>query len=76
MLVLTATAIPATLASVDRSRGFAAARFLSGQMTLARTMAVARGTTLALVFDRRARGIVFRLYRDGNRNGVPNELLE
>ena len=39
-------------------------------MALARTQAVARGTTLALVFDRTARGIAFRVHRDGNRNGV------
>jgi prepilin-type N-terminal cleavage/methylation domain-containing protein len=70
VLVLTATAIPDTLASVDRSRGLAAARFLAGRMALARTQAVARGTTLALVFDRTARGIAFRVHRDGNRNGV------
>ena len=31
---------------------------------------MARGTTLALVFNRTARGIAFRVHRDGNRNGV------
>lgn len=70
VLILTATAIPVTLTSVDRSRGFAATRFLAGRMALARTQAVARGTTIALVFERTARGIAFRVHRDGNGNGV------
>lgn len=69
-LTLGAIAIPAALAAVDRSRGYAAARFLAARMTLTRTQAVARGTTLALVFERGRRGIWFRVHRDGNRNGV------
>lgn len=70
ILVLTATAIPSLLGTVDRSRGYAAARYLAGRLTLVRTQAVNRGVTVALVFQRDRRGISYRAYRDGNRNGV------
>lgn len=70
ILVLSAIAIPHALASVDRLKGRAAARFLAARMTLARAQAVSRGRTTALVFQRDWRGIAFRVHQDGNRNGV------
>lgn len=70
ILVLTATAIPSLLGTIDRSRGYAAARFLASRLTLARTQAVNRGATVALVFTRDQRGFAYRVHRDGNRNGV------
>jgi type II secretory pathway pseudopilin PulG len=70
MLVLSAIAIPQVLAGADRSKGLAAARFLAARMTLARAQAVSRGATMALVFQRERRGVAFRVYEDGNRNGV------
>lgn len=70
ILVLSAVALPQVLAGVDRSKGLAAARFLAARMALARAQAVGRSATVALVFDRDPRGISFRAYEDGNRNGV------
>lgn len=39
-------------------------------MALARAEAVGRGASVALVFARERRGLSFRAYQDGNRNGV------
>jgi Tfp pilus assembly protein FimT len=70
ILVLSGIAIPRAFASLDHSRGLAAARFLAARMALARTQAVSRSATMALVFERDARGVAFRVYQDGNHNGV------
>ena len=52
-LVLSAMAVPAVLAGLDRSRARAAARFLSARMALARSQAVARSAAVALRFAER-----------------------
>jgi Tfp pilus assembly protein FimT len=65
-----AIAVPELLGSVSRARGLAAARFLATKVAQARTQAVARSTTIALVFVEGPIGISFRAYEDGNRNGV------
>ena len=70
VLVLSAMAMPRALAAVDHSKGLAAARFVAARMALARSQAVSRTATVALVFERGSRGIAFRVYEDGNRNGV------
>ena len=69
-LVLSGMAVPQLLASVDRSRARAAARFLAARMALARSQAVARSQTVALRFARDAVGISLTAYVDGNGNGV------
>jgi type II secretory pathway pseudopilin PulG len=70
ILVVSAIAIPHALASADRSKGLAAARFLAARMALARAEAVGRNASVALVFLRERRGVSFRVHQDGNRNGV------
>jgi hypothetical protein len=39
-------------------------------MAVARTQAVMRSANVALLFDRTASGVTFRMFADGNRNGV------
>ncbi len=68
--VLAAIAVPQVLVSLDRSRGFGAARYLGTRLALARTQAVTRGAAVALQFVEGPRGIGFSVYQDGNRNGV------
>jgi hypothetical protein len=70
LCVLFAIAIPQTIASVDRSRGVAAARYLAARLALARAQAISRATTIALRFERDRRGIRITVFQDGNRNGV------
>ena len=70
LCVLLAVAIPQTVSTVDRSRGFAAARYLAGRMALARAQAVGRSTTVALRFQEEPTGISISTIQDGNRNGV------
>jgi len=70
MGILAAIAVPQTMASVDRSRAWAAARYLAGRMALARMQAVGRSATVALRFSDAADGFGFDTFVDGNRNGV------
>jgi type II secretory pathway pseudopilin PulG len=70
MGVLLAVAVPQTLTTVDRARGLAAARYLSGRMALARAQAVGRSTTVALRFLAEPTGTSVAVVEDGNRNGV------
>jgi Tfp pilus assembly protein FimT len=57
-------------AGLERARARAAARYLAGQMALARTQAVTQSTTVALRFQRSPGGLTIAVYRDGNGNGV------
>lgn len=68
--VLSAIAIPPSLATVDRARATAAARYLASRMAMARSHAVMRSSNVALRFDEDQAGITFRMFVDGNRNGV------
>jgi Tfp pilus assembly protein FimT len=68
--VLAGIAVPLVFASLDRSRGAIAARYLAARMALARAQAAARGAAVALRFDESAAGITVAVYQDGNRNGV------
>lgn len=68
--VLAGVAIPQATAAVDRSRAWAATRYLWGRMALARAQAVKRSATVALRFDEQDRGITFTLFLDRNRNGL------
>jgi hypothetical protein len=70
LCVLCAIAIPQTLTTIERSRGFAAARYLATRMALARAQAVSRSTTIALRFVEGSQGISISVIQDGNRNGV------
>ncbi len=68
--ILAAIAVPQTMVSVDRSRSWAAARYLAGRMALARMQAVGRSATVALRFVDAGGGFAFDTFVDGNRNGV------
>jgi hypothetical protein len=70
LCVLCAIAIPQALATIERSRGLAAARYLAGRMALARAQAVSRSTTIALRFVEGSQGISISVIQDGNGNGV------
>ena len=67
---MSAIAVPQSLAAVDRARALSAARFLASRMAVARSQAVMRSTHVALQFEDRPSGITFRMFVDGNRNGV------
>ena len=68
--IVAAVAVPQTLATLDRSRGLIAAKYLGSRLALARTLAVTRGAAIGLRFVNDPRGIAFEVYQDGNRNGV------
>jgi prepilin-type N-terminal cleavage/methylation domain-containing protein len=70
MATVSAIAIPQSLAAVDRARALSAARFLASRMAVARSQAVMRSTHVALRFEDHPSGITFRMFVDGNRNGV------
>ena len=68
-VILAGMAVPQTMASVDRSRAWAATRYLASRMALARMQAVGRSATVGLRFAD-AEGFGFDTFVDGNRNGV------
>ena len=68
--IVSAMAAPQSLAALDRTRAAAAARYLASRMAMARSHAVMRSTNVAMRFDERPSGITFRMFADGNRNGV------
>jgi prepilin-type N-terminal cleavage/methylation domain-containing protein len=68
--ILAALSVPNVLAAVERSRGAAAARYLSTRIAWARARAVGRSTTVALHFEAGAHGTTFSLVEDGNGDGV------
>jgi Tfp pilus assembly protein FimT len=70
MAVVASVAIPVTLAGVERSRGWAAARFVAARFLKARAEAVARGAAVALRVDGAGTAARIAAYRDGNHNGV------
>jgi len=67
---LAAIAIPQSAAAIDRARAASAARYLASRVTVARTLAVMRSAHVALRFENQPSGLTFRLFVDGNRNGV------
>lgn len=68
--IIAAASMPPLTAALERSRSHAAARFIYGQMMLARARAVARGAVVALQISGTPDGAVLRTFVDGNRNGV------
>jgi type II secretory pathway pseudopilin PulG len=70
LCVICAVAIPQTMTTIERARGFAAARYLASRMALARAQAVSRSTTIALRFIEGPTGVTIAVIQDGNRNGV------
>jgi Tfp pilus assembly protein FimT len=70
LCVMCAVAIPQTLSTIERSRGYAAARYLASRMALARAQAVSRSTTIALRFVAGPSDVTISVIQDGNGNGV------
>jgi prepilin-type N-terminal cleavage/methylation domain-containing protein len=68
--IVSAMAVPQSLATVDRARAAAAARYLASRMAMARSHAVMRSAHVALQFDEGGSDITFRMFVDGNSNGV------
>ena len=68
--VMAAVAVPQFLTGLDRSRAWAAARFLAARMTAARAHAVLRSAHVALRFVEDRSGISFQTFVDDNQNGV------
>ena len=68
--IVSAIAVPQSLVTLDRARAAAAARYLASRMAMARSHAVMRSAHVALRFDEGRSGIAFRMFVDGNHNGV------
>ena len=68
--VVSAIAVPQSLTTLDRARAASAARYLASRMAVARSQAVMRAASVALRFDEEASGTTFRMFADGNHNGV------
>ena len=69
-MILAAMAVPQLMAGADRSRTYAAARFLATRMALARVQAVTRGATVGCQFTGEGASVAFTMYVDGNDDGV------
>ena len=70
MATTAAAAVPLALNSLDRSRTAGAASYVASRLMLARFDAVKRSTFVALQFVLKPDGYWFRMYEDGNGNGV------
>ena len=70
MAVLTGVTIPLVDHAIAEARVAAAARFLAGQCGLARAEAVKRSVRVGLRFQHAGDDYEFRMYRDGNGNGI------
>ena len=68
--IFSAVAVPQSLTAVDRIRAGAAARHLASRMATARAQAVMRSAHVAIRFEEGPSGISFRMFVDGNGNGV------
>ncbi|MBI3048316.1 MAG: GspH/FimT family protein [Acidobacteria bacterium] len=76
MGVLAAVAIPQLFTGLDRSRTWAAARYLASQMAVARSQAVLRSAHVALRFVEGRSGVTFQMFVDTNHNGVRTSDIE
>lgn len=68
--MLAAVTVPQLLTGLDRSRAWAAARYLAARMAAARSYAVLRSAHVALRFVEDRSGISFQMFVDDNQNGV------
>jgi type II secretory pathway pseudopilin PulG len=70
LMVLAAVFAPSLKAYAVDAHLLGAARQFKGQFLKARSTAVRSGVQTAIRFERRADGVFFSVYADGNRNGV------
>lgn len=68
--VVSAVALPVSLAGVNRARGWAGARFVAARLIRARAQAVSRGAAVAIRVDGVGADSTLASFVDGNRNGV------
>lgn len=68
--ILSATAVPLTLSSLDRSRTAAAATYVASRLMQARFEAIKRSAFVGIQFVEKDDGYWFQTYVDGNGNGV------
>jgi Tfp pilus assembly protein FimT len=68
--IVAAVSVPMSLAGLDRSRGWAAARFVAARFVQARAQAVGRGAAVAVRFEGDVEHTALSSFADGNRNGV------
>jgi Tfp pilus assembly protein FimT len=68
--VVTAVAVPVSLAGVNRARGWAGARYVAARLVRARAQAVGRGAAVALRLGGEDDDVTVASFMDGNRNGV------
>jgi Tfp pilus assembly protein FimT len=70
MAIVASIAIPVSLAGLERSRGWSAARFVASRLVQARALAVGRGAAVAIRFDGDGLSTTLSQFVDGNHNGV------
>jgi prepilin-type N-terminal cleavage/methylation domain-containing protein len=68
--VIAGIVAPQVLVALDRQKAWAAARYLTARMAMARSYAVTRSAYVALRFTRLGDDVMFQMFVDGNRNGV------
>ena len=68
--VLTGIAVPQVLTTMDRSRTWAAARYLAARMAMARSHAVMRSAHVALRFESDRSDVTFQMFVDDDHDGV------
>ena len=68
--IVAGAAVPQLTAGVERTRTASAARYLAGRLAFARSQAVARSATVALLLTADDGTFTCALYVDGNGNGV------
>lgn len=70
IVVLIGTALPITADALDALRTQDAARYLAGRIIQDRMNAIARSTIVGLRFEAGDRDYTYRVYLDGNWNGI------
>lgn len=68
--VIAGIVAPQVLVALDRQKAWAAARYLTARMAMARSYAVTRSAYVALRFTHLGDDVMFQMFVDGNRNGV------
>ena len=74
--VVTAVAVPVSLAGVNRARGWAGARFVAARLVQARAQAVGKGRAVALRIEGDGADASLATFGDANRNGVLTREIE
>lgn len=70
VVIIAGATAPPLMTGLERSRAYAAARFVHGRLMLARAQAGARGATVAVQVAGTPERAVLTTIVDGNRNGV------